>query len=158
WHISLSTWLRDYLYIPLGGSRGSALKLYRNLLLTMIIGGLWHGASWTFVLWGAYQGLLLVGHRLSRPWLDPVRPVDPVERACWRLVRMAATFHMVCFGWLLFRAQSLAQVGGMLWAIVDRAAIPQASYLLPVLILVVPLLLYQAMQYLSKDLDVIART
>src|SRR3954447_14783227 len=64
WHISLSTWLRDYLYIPLGGSRGGTLLLYRNLMLTMVIGGLWHGAAWTFVLWGVYQGVLLVGHRV----------------------------------------------------------------------------------------------
>jgi D-alanyl-lipoteichoic acid acyltransferase DltB (MBOAT superfamily) len=158
WHISLSTWLRDYLYIPLGGSRGSQVKLYRNLMLTMIIGGLWHGAAWTFVLWGAYHGTLLVAHRLARPWLDRIRPTEPIDRACWKLVRMLATFHMICFGWLLFRAQSLAQVGGMLRALIDRPAVPAASYLLPVSVLVVPLLLYQAVQYFSKDLDVIGRT
>ena len=158
WHISLSTWLRDYLYIPLGGSRGSTLKLYRNLMLTMIIGGLWHGAAWTFVLWGTYQGILLVGHRLFRPWLDRIHPTEPVDRACWKLVRIAVTFHLICFGWLLFRAQSLEQAGGMLRAIALRPAIPAAAYLLPVAILVLPLLLYQAMQYVSKDLDVRART
>jgi alginate O-acetyltransferase complex protein AlgI len=158
WHISLSTWLRDYLYIPLGGNRGSKLKLHRNLLLTMIIGGLWHGAAWTFVLWGAYQGALLVGQRLARPWLDRIRPVEPIDRACWKLVRIVATFHMICFGWLLFRAQSLAQVVGILRAIVGRPAIPAASYLVPLALLVLPLLLYQAVQYASKDLDVIART
>jgi D-alanyl-lipoteichoic acid acyltransferase DltB (MBOAT superfamily) len=158
WHISLSTWLRDYLYIPLGGSRGSTLKLYRNLMLTMIVGGLWHGAAWTFVLWGTYQGILLVGHRLLRPWLDRIHPAEPIDRMCWKLVRIVATFHMICFGWLLFRAQSLEQVGGMLQAITQRPAIPAASYVLPVAILVLPLLLYQAVQYLSKDLDVIART
>jgi D-alanyl-lipoteichoic acid acyltransferase DltB (MBOAT superfamily) len=158
WHMSLSTWLRDYLYIPLGGSRGSRVKLYRNLMLTMIIGGLWHGAAWTFVLWGAYHGLLLVVHRLARPWLDRIRPAEPIDRACWKLVRVVATFHMICFGWLLFRAQSLAQVGGMIRAIIDRPAVPAASYLLPVAVLVLPLLLYQAVQYFSKDLDVIGRT
>jgi D-alanyl-lipoteichoic acid acyltransferase DltB (MBOAT superfamily) len=158
WHMSLSTWLRDYLYIPLGGNRGGQVKLYRNLMLTMIIGGLWHGAAWTFVLWGAYHGMLLVGHRLARPWLDRIRPAEPIDRACWKLVRVAATFHMICFGWLLFRAQSVAQVGGMLRAIIDRPAIPAASYFLPVAVLVLPLLLYQAVQYFSKDLDVIART
>jgi len=63
WHISLSTWLRDYLYIPLGGSRGGELMLYRNLAITMFLGGLWHGAAWTYVLWGAYQGLILCLHR-----------------------------------------------------------------------------------------------
>jgi alginate O-acetyltransferase complex protein AlgI len=158
WHISLSTWLRDYLYIPLGGNRGGTLKLYRNLMLTMIIGGLWHGAAWTFVLWGTYQGILLVGHRMFRPALDRIHPTDPVDRACWKLVRIAATFHMICFGWLLFRAQSLAQVQGMILAIVDRPAIPRSSYLLPTAILVLPLLLYQVVQYVSKDLDAIWRT
>ncbi len=66
WHISLSTWLRDYLYIPLGGNRGGTVKLYRNLMLTMLLGGLWHGANWNYILWGFHHGLLLVGHRLWR--------------------------------------------------------------------------------------------
>ncbi|RYF30364.1 MAG: MBOAT family protein, partial [Cytophagaceae bacterium] len=69
WHISLSTWLRDYLYIPLGGNRGGNLFTYRNLMITMVLGGLWHGASWPFVLWGAYHGLILILHRLSQPLL-----------------------------------------------------------------------------------------
>ena len=68
WHISLSTWLRDYLYIPLGGSRGSELATMRNLMITMLLGGLWHGAAWTFVLWGAYQGLMLAIGREIRAW------------------------------------------------------------------------------------------
>ena len=106
WHISLSTWLRDYLYIPLGGSRGGTLLTYRNLLLTMLLGGLWHGAAWNFVLWGAFHGLLLVAHRLVvdewRLW-----PYDgPVARAIARV----AMFHLVCYGWLLFRAQSFEQI------------------------------------------------
>ena len=65
WHISLSTWLRDYLYIPLGGNRGGEWQTRRNLLLTMVLGGLWHGAAWTFVLWGVYQGVLLIGYRAA---------------------------------------------------------------------------------------------
>ncbi len=158
WHISLSSWLRDYLYIPLGGSRGSKLKLYRNLMLTMIIGGLWHGAAWTFVLWGFYQGILLVAHRLCRPLLDRVHPRDLIDRACWKAVRIIATFHMVCLGWLIFRANSIAQLVGMLRAIVYRPAIPASSYMLPVAVVILPLLLYQVAQYFSKDLDVMART
>ena len=158
WHISLSTWLRDYLYIPLGGNRGGKATLYRNLLLTMIIGGLWHGAAWTFILWGLYQGVLLVGHRLLEPWLDRIQPRDLIDRACWKAVRILATFHMVCFGWLIFRANSLTQVVGMLRAIVERPAIPAASYLIPVALLILPLLAIQLVQYLSKDLDVVLRT
>ena len=113
WHISLSTWLRDYLYIPLGGSRGGTVELYRNLMLTMIIGGLWHGAAWTFVLWGTYQGVLLVGHRLAQPLARP-HPPRPSRSTgpAGRRVRIVATFHLVCFGWLLFRAGSLEQVVG----------------------------------------------
>jgi alginate O-acetyltransferase complex protein AlgI len=104
WHISLSTWLRDYLYIPLGGNRGSSAATYRNLLVTMLLGGLWHGAAWTFVFWGAYHGALLAVHRaLPWPrWLD--RPVFAPARA-------GVTFLSVCLGWVLFRARSLADAG-----------------------------------------------
>ena len=159
WHISLSTWLRDYLYIPLGGSRGGKGMIYRNLMLTMIIGGLWHGAAWTFVLWGFYQGLILVGHRLIEPWLARwVHPTDLVDRACWKLVRIVTTFHLVCFGWLIFRASSITQLRGMIEAIVYRPAIPAASYLLPVSLVVLPLLVVQLIQYLSKDLDIMLKT
>jgi alginate O-acetyltransferase complex protein AlgI len=158
WHISLSTWLRDYLYIPLGGNRGGQAMLCRNLMLTMVIGGLWHGAAWTMVLWGFYQGLLLVGHRAVEPWLARVRPQNEVDRACWKAVRVVATFHLVCLGWLIFRADSVTQVAGMLRAIVMRPAIPSTAYLVPVICLVVPLLVVQLAQSLSKDLDIVLRT
>jgi len=106
WHISLSSWLRDYLYIPLGGSKGSPAKTYRNLMLTMVLGGLWHGAAWSFVLWGFYQGLLLVVHRLV---VGPDgKPFSGGLLA--RLPRMAFFFIFVCYGWLLFRANSFGQI------------------------------------------------
>jgi alginate O-acetyltransferase complex protein AlgI len=106
WHISLSSWLRDYLYIPLGGSKGSVGQTYRNLMVTMVLGGLWHGAAWNFVLWGFYQGLLLVVHR----WLVGPRATS-FEGSLWqRLPRMAFFFVFVCYGWLLFRANSFAQI------------------------------------------------
>jgi alginate O-acetyltransferase complex protein AlgI len=158
WHISLSTWLRDYLYITLGGSRGGTLLTYRNLMLTMVIGGLWHGAAWTFVLWGFYQGLILVMHRLSQPWLDRVKPSDAVDRACWTGLRIFVTFHLVCFGWLLFRAKSMEQIAGMLSAIVNRPALPASFELLPVALVIIPLLIIQVIQYLSDDLNIIWRT
>jgi alginate O-acetyltransferase complex protein AlgI len=158
WHISLSTWLRDYLYIPLGGNRGGNWFVYRNLMLTMIIGGLWHGAAWTFVLWGTYQGILLVGHRLLEPYLQRIDPVNPMDRAFWKLARIVATFHFVCLGWLIFASSSLQQVGGMLQAIVKRPAIPAADYLVPVMVIILPLFLVQLAQYLSKDLNIVART
>jgi alginate O-acetyltransferase complex protein AlgI len=104
WHISLSTCLRDYLYIPLGGSRGSDGATYRNLLLTMVLGGLWHGANWTFVLWGLYHGLLLAAYRAVAPWWDR-RPLP---------VRRTATFLLVVIGWVLFRSTNLAMAGHIL--------------------------------------------
>jgi alginate O-acetyltransferase complex protein AlgI len=105
WHISLSGWLRDHLFIPLGGSRGGRGLVYRNLLVTMVLGGLWHGASWTFVVWGLLHGLLLIAHRAvralaeARPWLDRLLRTAPGT-----LLRVATTFLGVCLGWVLFRA------------------------------------------------------
>lgn len=96
WHISLSTCLRDYLYIPLGGNRAGELNTYRNLLLTMLIGGLWHGANWTFVIWGAYHGLLLALYRAGARWWDPLPAV----------FRRSAMFFAAVLGWVYFRAGS----------------------------------------------------
>ncbi|MFI5456617.1 MAG: MBOAT family O-acyltransferase [Isosphaerales bacterium] len=158
WHISLSHWLRDYLYISLGGSRGGSLLTYRNLMLTMILGGLWHGAQWTFVVWGIYMGALLVLHRLASRWLERIQPADPIDRACWTGLRIIVTFHLVCLGWLIFRADTMEQAAGMLTAILRHPAVPAASYLLPVALTIIPLWLVQLVQYTSGDLGVIART
>ncbi len=120
WHISLSTWLRDYLYIPLGGNRGGTWFIQRNLMLTMLLGGLWHGAAWNFVLWGFYQGLLLV---LFRPrWLDGVRErleAPRITRPVVVFLRRLAFFHLVCFGWALFRAENMHDCGVILQKMVD---------------------------------------
>jgi alginate O-acetyltransferase complex protein AlgI len=158
WHISLSRWLRDYLYIRLGGNRGGPWLTYRNVMLTMILGGLWHGARWTFVSWGLYQGLLLVSHRLAAPWLERIQPHKTIDRACWTALRIVVTFHLVCLGWLIFRADSMDQAAGMLAAIVQRPTIPAAAYLVPVAVTILPLLLVQLFQYCADDLDVIGRT
>jgi alginate O-acetyltransferase complex protein AlgI len=158
WHISLSQWLRDYLYIPLGGSRGSSLLTARNVMLTMILGGLWHGARWTFVSWGLYQGLLLILHRLATPSLERIQPVNPIDRACWTGLRIVVTFHLVCLGWLIFRADSMEQASGMLAAILHRPAMPAAAYLIPVALTIIPLWFVQFVQYAADDLDVIGRT
>jgi alginate O-acetyltransferase complex protein AlgI len=158
WHISLSQWLRDYLYFPLGGRRFGRLLTVRNLMLTMILGGLWHGAKWTFVVWGLYQGLLLVAHRLASPWLERIEPSHRVDRAWWTTLRIVGTFHLICLGWLIFRADTLRQAAGMLAAIVQRPALPPAAYLVPTAAAIVPLLLVQLYQYFADDLDVIART
>ena len=102
WHISLSTWLKDYLYISLGGNRGGERKTMRNLLITMLLGGLWHGAALNFVLWGAWHGVLLA---LSRQ-TDRHAAAQPGWRTWWNRF---VCFHLVCFGWLLFRVSSWEQ-------------------------------------------------
>ena len=114
WHISLSGWLRDYLFIPLGGSRGSPARTAAALGLTMVLGGLWHGAAWTFVVWGAFHGAGLIIHRAWAAWPS----VQPLRKsAVWGLVAQGLTFHFVCAGWVLFRAPSLAIAGEMFTAI-----------------------------------------
>lgn len=112
WHISLSTWLRDYLYISLGGNRGGKAATYRNLMTTMTLGGLWHGAAWNFVLWGLYQGGLLAIHRMIAGAHGRVGEGTRRSLMGWlgRIVAIAVFFQIVCYGWLLFRAQSFAQI------------------------------------------------
>lgn len=101
WHISLSSWLRDYLYIPLGGNRGGRWRTYVNLMLTMLLGGLWHGANWTFVFWGFIHGSALAIHRaLAKPSWTGAWALRPLS--------MLATFFTVCIGWVFFRAQSFS--------------------------------------------------
>jgi alginate O-acetyltransferase complex protein AlgI len=107
WHISLSTWLRDYLYVSLGGNRGGTLKTYRNLFLTMLLGGIWHGAAWPYVIWGAYQGGILIVHRLAtsnKP--SAVATAGGVSTA----LRILFMFQVTCIGWLIFRATSATQI------------------------------------------------
>ncbi|MGH7296582.1 MAG: MBOAT family O-acyltransferase, partial [Polyangiaceae bacterium] len=106
WHISLSTWLRDYLYIPLGGSRKGSFFTYRNLMITMVLGGLWHGASWNFVIWGTLHGGALAVTRMwqRRRGAASTQGGSPVGRALATL----ATFHFVCLAWIFFRAPTLA--------------------------------------------------
>jgi alginate O-acetyltransferase complex protein AlgI len=115
WHISLSNWLHDYLYVPLGGNRGGRILTYRNLMLTMLLGGLWHGAAWTFVVWGGLHGLFLAVHRAFGAYVPRGRPGAPRPADWWRVV---GTFHLVCFAWIFFRAdgfsQALDYVGGII--------------------------------------------
>ena len=128
WHMSLSRWLRDYLYIPLGGNRRGPLRTYVNLMLTMLLGGLWHGANWTFVVWGAYHGALLALER--RLGLAEVRGM-------WRLPRIGLTFVLALLGWVAFRSPDLATATAYVGALVTPAplvlpgpeVLPASAYL-----------------------------
>jgi len=106
WHISLSTWLRDYLYIPLGGNRKGERRTYLNNMLTMLLGGLWHGAGWTFVVWGGLHGLYLAVHKMltrgRKIGLSP-KPTGPAE-ALRHALKAFAVFQLVCFAWVFFRS------------------------------------------------------
>jgi len=103
WHMTLSQFLKDYLYIPLGGNRGGEILRYRNIMLTMLLGGLWHGAGWTFVIWGGYHGLLIVlNHGLQK-----IRITLP------KFLLIGGTFFFVCYGWVFFRATDISQSWAM---------------------------------------------
>jgi len=111
WHMTLSRWLRDYVYIPLGGNRGGRLFTYRNLMLTMLIGGLWHGAGWTFVAWGAIHGTALVAERW---WTGRPGRVERLPTRWRRGAQRFVTFQVVCFAWIFFRADSFADARDVL--------------------------------------------
>ena len=109
WHISLSTWFRDYLYIPLGGSRGTGLQTGRNLLIIFLASGLWHGASWLFVIWGALHGLYFVAGRLTRRGRERLANFTGLSRLprVRKAFGVVTTFALVCVAWIFFRAQSV---------------------------------------------------
>lgn len=163
WHISLSSWLKDYLYIPLGGNRKGALMTYRNLAITMLLGGLWHGAAWTFFLWGAYQGILLIIHRLLEPFLLKVpSPSNLYIKKIWLFVRILFFFHLVCFGWLFFRAQSISQISEMVKSLFFNFQVAGSSGLMKdfqhLVFFTGLLIIIQLIQYIKNDLMFISRS
>jgi D-alanyl-lipoteichoic acid acyltransferase DltB (MBOAT superfamily) len=108
WHISLSTWLRDYLFIPLGGSRGSRMVTYRNLFITMALGGLWHGAAAHFVMWGCYQGVMLILHKEFQRVTDGQQIWNHIKSTtAFKVASIVFTFQIVCIGWVFFRASDM---------------------------------------------------
>jgi D-alanyl-lipoteichoic acid acyltransferase DltB (MBOAT superfamily) len=159
WHISLSTWLRDYLYIPLGGNRGSEGQTQRNLFITMVLGGLWHGAAWTFVLWGVYQGLLLIAYRAAAGVASIARVLQS-RAAGARLLTWALMFHFTCYGWLIFRARSASQIGEMTARLLTDfapASIDVRGLLVPLLIYTTPLIMVHACEAWYDDLLAVPR-
>ena len=121
WHITLSTWFRDYLYVPLGGSRGSQRETLRNLMIVFILTGLWHGANWTFIVWGAYYGVLICLERVTNQ-----RPVGDADVSA-RAARRAVTLLLVMFGWVIFRAVDMSQAGTMMSSMIAPTLDPLAS-------------------------------
>jgi alginate O-acetyltransferase complex protein AlgI len=159
WHISLSTWLRDYLYIPLGGNRGSEGQTRRNLLLTMVLGGLWHGAAWTFIIWGVYHGLLLIAYRAAdrvqglREWLRG-------NGAAVRFTSWLVMFHITCYGWLIFRARSAAQIGDLTSSLLTNFSVRSIDVdglLVPLLLFTGPLLAVHAAEAYYDDVLAVPR-
>ncbi len=158
WHISLSSWLRDYLYISLGGNRNGTLKVYRNLALTMLLGGLWHGASWNFVLWGAFHGLILIIYRyfgfVKMP--DSMRGMK-FEAVIKRWSSMIIMLALTLFGWLIFRVDSLDQFQYFLKYMHFRPSAFTHDFFMLLLSFSLPLIVMQVFQHIKKDLLVVLR-
>jgi D-alanyl-lipoteichoic acid acyltransferase DltB (MBOAT superfamily) len=150
WHISLSTWLRDYLYICLGGNRRGIWRTRLSLLLTMILGGLWHGAAWNFVLWGVWHGAGLV---LTHPARSTGIRSPDAGRSGWRWLPWSATMLFVLYGWLLFRAGSFGQIVDLTLAL-GHWSWPAwgNSYALNLVVFTLPLLIMQVWQARTGDL------
>jgi len=125
WHISLSTWLRDYLYIPLGGNRHGERRTYRNLMLTMLLGGLWHGANWTFVIWGGIHGLGLSIERFVRRLLSRDEPVASTLWSPGGWICRVFIFHLVCLSWVFFRTPSVTDALALLRGLGTFVWIPE---------------------------------
>jgi alginate O-acetyltransferase complex protein AlgI len=157
WHISLSTWLRDYVYISAGGNRGGEFTTYRNLMLAMVLGGIWHGANWTFVAWGVFHGVLLCGYRV----FDRAGRDKTIQSYSWYegAVRAFVLFQLVCVGWLVFRADSMTQAGHMLGRIVTNFDVtPLARVVAESMIFyAAPLFLFEAWLERSGDFMALLR-
>lgn len=149
WHISLSTWLRDYLYVSLGGNRSSAWLTYRNLFLTMLLGGLWHGAAWHFVLWGIFHGLLLIVHRLLLAWSPPT----PTGRVVY-FVKLVAFFHLTCVGWVLFRVNAVEDIQTLLYALLSPGLVSW-TWVVALAFFLWPLAVVDTLQERSKNMLIV---
>jgi D-alanyl-lipoteichoic acid acyltransferase DltB (MBOAT superfamily) len=154
WHISLSTWLRDYLYVRLGGNRDGNLTTYRNLMVVMLLGGLWHGAAWNFVLWGLYHGTILVLFRAWNEYWSAYPKTMRIKRMViptWLAIFLY--FQVTCVGWLIFRCTDYSDIISKLSSVVlytklDDFLVDNSSRLF---IFLVPFICFEIYQYLSKN-------
>ncbi len=145
----MSTWLRDYVYIPLGGNRHGEARTYCNLLLTMLLGGLWHGAAWTFVLWGVWHGLALA---VERAWVG-FQSVRNPQRSSW-LTSAGGWCWMSCcvlFGWTLFRSQSLSNFASLWQSLLDSS--PRLLWLPPFPLIALSILLVEHLVWMTPRRD-----
>jgi D-alanyl-lipoteichoic acid acyltransferase DltB (MBOAT superfamily) len=148
WHISLSTWLRDYLYIPLGGSRKGKLSTFRNLGLTMILCGLWHGAAWNFVFWGAYHWMALItSHLVSKIRIKHIKDMKPIV-----LISIITMFGINFVGWIIFRSASLNQIFYMLGHLGLEWSQNTGPFVKRFLFFVFPLFVIELWQYFGGNL------
>jgi D-alanyl-lipoteichoic acid acyltransferase DltB (MBOAT superfamily) len=154
WHISLSNWLREYLYIPLGGNRKGVGRTYVNLMLTMLLGGLWHGANWTFIVWGGLHGLYLAGHKLmlgDRKIQDRFA-YQGVGRTAFFVISVLFTNVLVLISWLFFRAKDFSQAWYFLSRILHWQSDALAWRLVPITAtFLVVLIIYDVLEYATRD-------
>lgn len=152
WHISLSTWLKDYLYIPLGGNRRGKKNTYANLFLTMIIGGLWHGAAWNFILWGAFHGMILIAYRYLEKGCEYLNPWDKKNSYLIVISKMALMFCLTLFGWMIFRSASISEIIYFIKNTNFSLSSTTPHLAQTIIFFSFPLIVIQLLQYIKKDL------
>jgi len=152
WHISLSSWIRDYIYIPLGGNRGSKKRGWANLMIAMALAGLWHGAAWTFVIWGIYHGLLLTGYSVIQSRRSGTISEFMNRRIGWTL-QVGIMFALVTFGWMIFRAESMTQLGSWVGTLVQFNTDLPDAFTLKRSIFILPVVAMQLFQLKTNNLS-----
>jgi len=155
WHITLSVWIKDYIYIPLGGNRKGVRRTYINIMITMTLCGLWHGAGWTYVVWGAYHGLLLISYKAIKPYTQKIFTFkSSAANKTVSVFSIIIFFHLTCFGWLIFRAENMTQVLNMCSGILGNMNF-KGSGIASLILYSLPLFVYQIFQYTKENLDFI---
>jgi len=154
WHISLSTWIRDYVYVPLGGNRGSRKRVLANLMIAMSLAGLWHGAAWNYVIWGIYHGILLSAYSIVSSSSVFPNPRFLNSRPGWFL-QVGVTFVLVTIGWMIFRAESMTQLGTWIATIAQLDGGIPDSFTLKRFIFIFPVIAMQLFQLRTNNLNAV---